>query len=596
MTLPYRAPIDDIVFALKTSGELPKLQALPLYGECSDDLVEAILVEADKVASEILAPINYSGNEKGARLESGKVVTPEGWQQAYDTFKAGGWLGLAIDSEHGGQGMPNLVSTATNEIWHSANMAFSLCPLLTQGAVDALIVHASAHLKNMFLDKLISGEWAGTMNLTEPQAGSDLALLRATATPRDDHYLIKGQKIFITYGDHDLTENIAHLVLARLPDAPEGIKGISLFIVPKFTLDDSGEIGEANDLRCLKLEHKLGIHGSPTCVMSYGDNGGAAGYLVGEAHAGLACMFTMMNSARHGVGLQGLSISERSYQQAIAYARERVQGNPAGSSEKHAKIIEHPDIRRMLMLMKSNIEAMRGLCYWHAACMDLAGNSNTDKERQHHHGRLEFLTPIVKGWCTEMSNEITSYGIQVHGGMGYIEETGAAQHYRDARITTIYEGTTAIQANDLIGRKLLRDGGAVASGMISEMRTCIDEYTPAGNSAMSFIMDSLANAVDQMEQATHWLLANGKTDPALAAGAGVNYLSLCGLTLSGYKLVQQAYHADTLLSDENEPENSDFLESKIQAAHFYCAQMLPRTSAYAQMVITGSASILNARL
>ena len=597
MTIPYFAPIDDILFALKTSGELATLQTLPEYEECSDDLAQAVLVEAGKVANEILAPVNFSGNEIGSKLIDDKVVTPQGWQDAYEAFQSGGWMGLGFDIEHGGQGMPNVLSTATNEIWHSANMAFSLCPLLTQGAIDAVIVHASADIQDKFLEKLITGQWSGTMNLTESQAGSDLALVRTSATPEDGHYLIKGQKIFITYGDHDLTENIAHLVLARLPDAPEGVKGISLFIVPKYCLNEQGDVDKPNDLKCIKLEHKLGIHGSPTCVMSFGDNGGAIGYLVGEENAGLVCMFTMMNNARHGVGLQGLSISERSFQQALAYARERVQGNPAGSDVAHAKIIEHPDVKRMLMLMKSNNEAMRGLCYWHAASMDFAEKSGDETTRKENHRLLEFLTPIVKGWCTELSNEITSYGVQVHGGMGYIEETGAAQHYRDARITAIYEGTTAIQANDLLGRKLLRDKGSVARGIIDEAMAFTHSLeNSADDQAMAELKTNLATALTQLSQATDWLLEHGAKQPAMAAGASVNYLSLCGLVLSGYKLVQQASQAHNLLNRDAEPENKEFLQSKINTARFYGAHMLPRAQAYAQMVQAGSNSLLAANL
>ena len=597
MTIPYHAPIEDILFALKTSGELSKLQALPSYEECSDDLAEAVLVEADKVASEILAPVNFSGNEAGSKLEGDTVVTPKGWQDAYEAFQSGGWMGLGFDIEHGGQGMPSLLSTATNEIWHSANMAFSLCPLLTQGAIDAIIIHANDDIRDKFLDKLITGKWSGTMDLTESQAGSDLALIRTSATPQGDHYLIKGQKIFITYGDHDLTENIAHLVLARLPDAPQGVKGISLFVVPKFTIDELGEIDQPNDLKCIKLEHKLGIHGSPTCVMSYGDHGGAVGYLVGEENAGLACMFTMMNNARHGVGLQGLSIAERSFQQALAYANERVQSNPAGSEVQHAKIIEHPDVKRMLMLMKSNIEAMRGLCYWHASLMDLAEKSADEQVREFNHRMLEFLTPVVKGWCTELSNELTSYGVQVHGGMGYIEETGAAQHYRDARITAIYEGTTAIQANDLLGRKLLRDKGAAVSKIIDDALAFADTSDKtAADQPLVIMKAKLHDAVNQLSNATGWLLKNGKAQPALVAGASVNYLSLCGLVLCGYKLVEQACEAHHLLNAEQAPENKDFLQSKITTAQFYCTQMLPRAMAYEQMILGGSSSVLDAKL
>ena len=597
MTIPYIAPIEDILFSLKYSGEITKLQSLVAYEECSDDLVEAVLTEAGKVASEILAPINLPGDTAGAKLEEGSVVSPSGWPQAYETFQEGGWMGLGFDVEHGGQGMPDVLSSAVNEIWHSANMAFSLCPLLTQGAIEAFISHASDELKSKFLGKLVEGAWSGTMNLTEPQAGSDLALVRSSATPNGDHYLIKGQKIFITYGEHSLTENIIHLVLARLPDAPEGVKGISLFAVPKYLLNEAGEPDKRNDLKCIKLEHKLGIHASPTCVMSYGDEDGAIGYLIGEENAGLNCMFTMMNNARHGVGLQGLSIAQRSYQQALAYANERVQSNPAGSQTQHAKIIEHPDVKRMLLLMKSNTEAMRGLCHWHASCMDLASKSEDDQVKSENHKLLEFLTPIVKGWCTEMSNELTSYGVQIHGGMGYIEETGAAQHYRDARITTIYEGTTAIQANDLIGRKVIRDNGEVAHKLIKEALEFIDQLeTLSSERSFAIMTIKLRDAIDEVSHATNWITENGKQNPALCAAASVNYLSLCGLVFSGLKLIQQAYQAHHLLGSDDESLDKAFLQNKINTAQFYASQMLPRGAAYEQMIIRGSQSILDGQL
>jgi len=386
-------------------------------------------------------------------------------------------------------------------------------------------------------------------------------------------------------------------VLARLPDAPEGVKGISLFLVPKYLIDEDGQPGELNDFKCIKLEHKLGIHGSPTCVMSYGEQTGAIGYLVGEENAGLICMFTMMNSARHGVGLQGLSISERAYQQALAYAKERVQSNPAGSDVAHAKIINHPDVKRMLLLMRSNNEAMRALCYWHASSMDLASKSEDEAVRKDNYDLLEFLTPIVKGWCTEMSNELTSYGIQVHGGMGYIEETGAAQHYRDARITAIYEGTTAIQANDLMGRKVIRDEGVVAHKLIDSSLVFIDKLEKLdGDRSFAIMKTKLRDALDEMAHATEWMLENAKQNPALCAAGSVNYLMLCGLTLSGLKLIQQAYQAQQLLKSDEQPENKKFLQSKILTAEFFAAQMLPRGAAYEDMILRGSQSILDASL
>src|SRR5579859_3437974 len=448
----YSAPLRDMEFALN------ELAGLPSHGDLSPELAGSVLEAAGKFAAEVLAPLNQSGDQQGSKLAGGVVTTPKGFKQAYERFVADGWNGLALPAEFGGQGLPQLVSAAVAEMWHASNMSFALCPMLTQGAAEALLLTASDALKQAYLPKLVSGEWTGTMNLTEPQAGSDLAAVRTKAVPEGDHYRLYGQKIFITWGDHDMTDNVIHLVLARTPDAPEGVRGISLFVVPKFLLNADGSPGQRNDVHCVSLEHKLGIHASPTCVMSFGDQGGAIGYLVGQENKGLAHMFTMMNEARQKVGIQGLAIAERAYQQAREYAKERVQGRLASSKSGGAvAIIHHPDVRRMLMTMKSQIEAMRAFAYVMAADMDRAHRDPDAVERARRQVRVDLLIPVLKAWCTELGVEIASTGVQVHGGMGYIEETGACQFLRDARIAPIYEGTTGIQAADLAGRKLASD-------------------------------------------------------------------------------------------------------------------------------------------
>ncbi|MBX2885152.1 MAG: acyl-CoA dehydrogenase, partial [Granulosicoccus sp.] len=474
--MSYIAPVKDMAFMLNKVVGLSELSELPGFEDATPDLVDAILEESAKFTSDVLAPLNSVGDVQGCQLKDGQVSMPEGWKEAFDQFIENGWGSLSFPPQYGGQGLPLTVSTAVQEMWHSANMSFGLCPLLSQAAVDALEHHASDELKQLFLPKMVEGVWSGTMNLTEPQAGSDLAAVRTRAEPAGDHYLLKGQKIYITYGEHDLTENIIHLVLARLPDAPEGVKGISLFIVPKFLVNDDGSLGDRNDVHCVSIEHKLGIHGSPTCVMSYGDNAGAVGYLVGKEHHGLSYMFTMMNQARHAVGVQGYGIAETAYQKALEYARDRKQGvTLLGKDEDDQGIIHHPDVRRILMTMRSSIEAMRGLGLECAAAFDYAKCHPDEETRAMMQRRGELLTPLVKGWSTEVGVELCSLGVQVHGGMGFIEETGAAQFYRDARIVTIYEGTTAIQANDLIGRKTARDGGKAVGELYAEMRNTLTE-------------------------------------------------------------------------------------------------------------------------
>src|SRR5881394_1598698 len=475
----YHAPLQEMTFVLNELAGLAQVASLPGFEEASPDTVNAILEEAAKFATNVLDPLNSPGDREGAaRLPDGSVKTPAGFKDAYQQFIENGWNGLTKNPEYGGQGLPQLVATPVEEMWHSANMAFDLCPLLTQGAIEALELCATPEQKATFLPKMVDGTWTGTMNLTEPQAGSDLAAVRTKAIPQGDGtYKLYGQKIFITYGEQDYTDNIIHLVLARTPDAPEGVKGISLFVVPKFLVNADGSLGARNDVLCTSIEHKLGIHASPTAVLAYGDHGGAVGYLVGEENRGLEYMFIMMNLARFSVGLEGIGIAERAYQRAVAFARERVQGKAVGMDKgaKASPIIDHPDIRRMLMTMRASVEAMRAVAYVTGAAMDHATHDPDPAARKRHQAFVDFMIPIVKGYSTETAQQIASLGIQVHGGMGFIEETGAAQHYRDARIITIYEGTTGIQANDLIGRKTARDGGKTALAVIAEMQKLDDE-------------------------------------------------------------------------------------------------------------------------
>lgn len=503
----YQPPVLDAKFVLDQligfDGLCEKLQ----LEDINIDLADAVLEEAGKLSSEVFAPLNWDTDQNPAQWADNAVTESPGLKEAYQQFVDNGWSTLTAPEEFGGQNLPQVLGTAVSEMWQASNMAFALCPLLSIGSVEALLAHGSDELKALYLPRLIAGEWTGTMNLTEPGAGSDLAAVSTTATPDGDHYRIKGQKIFITWGDHQMTPNIVHLVLARLPDAPPGVKGISLFIVPKFVLDENGEPGERNDVYPISIEHKLGIHGSPTCTMAFGDNEGAIGYLVGEPHKGLPYMFTMMNHARQGVGVQGLGISDRAYQQAVQYARERVQGKNRDGSKK--PIIEYPDVRRMLLTMRSGVEAMRALALEASAALDFAHADNNSKEK---YARLELFTPIVKGWMTEFAQELTSLNIQVHGGMGYVEETGAAQHFRDARILPIYEGTTAIQALDLIGRKVLMDGGVALESLLNDMTATATELSASSNADAQAFGAAFAQAVDKARAAKEWLLTNAPSE------------------------------------------------------------------------------------
>ena len=582
----YSYPYKDAEFILNDLIDFDRLCADVGLDEVNSELASAIFEEANRLAGEVVAPLNVTGDRNGASLGENGVHECEGFKEAYWQYVEGGWAGLGFPEQFGGQGMPKVISTAVDEIWQTSNLAFSLCGLLTHGAVEALLLHGSEELQQTYLPKLISGEWTGTMNLTEPQAGSDLAAVNTRAEPQGDHYLITGQKIFITWGDHQMTDNVIHLVLARLPDAPPGVKGISLFLVPKFHLDENGEPGERNDVSCISLEHKLGIHASPTCVMSFGDAGGAVGYLVGEPNRGLMAMFTMMNDARQGVGLQGLSVSERSYQQALGWAKERLQGTRSDGSRY--PIIDFPDVRRMLMTMKSGTEAMRALAYVASAEIDRSRLGEDTQAMQRHGARVDLYTPIVKGWLTELSQELTSLGIQVHGGMGYVEETGSAQHFRDARITTIYEGTTAIQANDLVGRKTLANGGEVLADMLDE----IDETATAlaAEESLSEQGRRLAEAVAAGRTACQWLLDNAGADRNVAGAASVNFLMLLGYVCGGWLMGRSALAASKRLAEGS--GDASFLEGKLATARFFNEHLLPRAGACLAAIQAGPDSTM----
>ena len=587
--MTYAAPLDDMRFVMKHLAGLPEIATFAGFEDAEPELVEAVLTEAARFAGEVLAPLNASGDKQGCRWDNGRVTTPDGFPAAYRQFIDAGWHGMPASPDIGGQGMPALVCSAAAEMWKSANLSFSLCQMLTMGAVQALAHHASDELKQRYLPKMVAGEWTGTMNLTESGAGSDLSAIRTRAEPDGDRYRLFGSKIFITWGEHDVAENIIHLVLARLPDAPPGTRGISLFVAPKFLVNPDGTTGDRNDLVCSSIEHKLGIHGSPTAVMSYGDHQGAIAYLVGEPNRGLEYMFTMMNHARLNVGLEGVAVSEAAYQKAVAYARERVQGRPIGSTGR-APIIDHPDVRRMLMDMRARTEAMRALAYVTAGCMDRAQHHPDADERARNLGRVELLTPVVKGWCTESAIMIASTGIQVHGGMGYVEETGAAQYLRDARITTIYEGTTGIQANDLIGRKLARNQGVNAGALIRDIQTELDTLGATNDTDMVSIRSGLTAALAAFEEATAWMLEHYDTDPRGAAAGAVPYLKLTGTITGAWQMSRSARIAKQLLGAGE--ENEAFLRGKIVTSRFYAEHVLPETAAWRDEITVGAASVL----
>ena len=564
--MTYRPPVRDMASMLNEVAGLGDILGQGPFADLSADLVESVMEEGAKLAAEVLAPLNRSGDAEGAKLGTDGVFVPAGFADAYRKWVEGGWGSLAATPEFGGQGLPVALSVAMQEMWNAACLSFGLCPILSQGAIEALTAHGTPEQKDLYLPKLISGEWTGTMNLTEPQAGSDLNALKAKAVPQGDGtYRITGTKIFITYGDHDMAENIAHLVLARLPDAPAGTKGISLFLVPKFLVNEDGSLGERNDAFCIGLEEKLGIHGSPTCVMAYGEKGGAIGTLIGEENRGLACMFTMMNNARLLVGTQGVAIAEAAYQHALAYAKERKQGRPLGSSlpvGEMAPIIEHPDIRRMLLTMKALTDASRAICYATAVAIDGAHAGDTEDKRRAAQARADLLTPIAKSFSTDIGVEAASIGVQIHGGMGFIEETGAAQFLRDARILPIYEGTNGIQAIDLVTRKLPLGNGEVARGFIAEMRETAKEARSSNDKVLTGIGAALDDALDTLDKATDYMLANLKSAPNDCLAGASPYLRLFGTAAGGHFLARAA------LKDAA-------AAARREIAQFYAANLLP---------------------
>jgi alkylation response protein AidB-like acyl-CoA dehydrogenase len=578
----YVAPLKDMKFVLHELADLSEVAKLPGHAEATRDTVDAILEEAARFAAEVLDPLNQPGDREGSSLSDGRVRTPKGFREAYLKFAEGGWVSLPFEPDWGGQGLPKLVATPVDEMWTSANMSFSLCPLLTQGAVHALLLRGSPALQRTFMPRMVAGEWTGTMNLTEPQAGSDLALVKTRALREGDHYRISGQKIFITYGEHDFTEQIVHLVLARTPDAPEGVKGISLFVVPKLLVQADGALGERNGVRCVSLEHKLGIHASPTAVMAYDD---AVGYLVGEENRGLEYMFIMMNAARFGVGLEGVAIAERAFQRALAFAKERLQGRDLATG-RTAPIIRHPDVRRMLMLMKSQTEAMRALAYVVAASLDFAHKSPDPEMRKRHQAFVDLMIPVVKGWSTETGIEIASLGLQIHGGMGFIEETGAAQHLRDARITTIYEGTTGIQANDLLGRKIAREGGATAREWLRALQAFDGELARSGNAQVRALRSALAQGAGAVSDCVDFIVA--EKNPHTAFAGAVPFLRLMGIVAGGWQMARAALAAEKLLDSGDRK----FLEAKIASARFFGDHVLVQAPALRDTVVKGGAAVM----
>jgi alkylation response protein AidB-like acyl-CoA dehydrogenase len=587
----YSAPLDDMRFVLENIVDLPALAALPGYEHAEPEMVYGVLEESGRFFSLEFAPLNRVGDTQHSRRnEDGSVTTPEGFPRAYKRYVDAGWAGVPFPAEYGGGGFPWLVAIAMQEMLTAANMGFSLCPLLTQGAIDMLLHYGSEEQREVYLPKMVTGEWTGTMNLTEPQAGSDVGALTTKAVPAEDGtWRITGQKIFITYGEHDLADNIVHLVLARVPDAPPGTKGISCFIVPKFLVNEDGSLGEHNSLECVSIEQKMGINASPTCVMAYD---GAVGYLIGEPNEGMRYMFKMMNNARLSVGVEGLSLGERAYQQAVAYAQERRQGRAPGAPKGElSPIVDHPDVRRMLLTMRAQIEALRCLVYLNAESLDLAARHTDEDVRTWRQELADLLTPITKGWGTDLGVELTSLALQVHGGMGYIEETGVAQHYRDIRIAPIYEGTNGIQAMDMVGRKLpMRAGGVVADYLAGIEATAGD--LSGAESDLAAIGKRLADAHAALRTTTDWLLANGLTDPNNSLAGATPYLRMCGIVTGGWLLARSAQAAQRRL-DAGEGD-AEFLRQKLLTAKFYAEQLLPQAAGLAPSVTAGPADLLAA--
>ncbi len=590
----YAPPFRDIRFVLEQVVDLPGLAQLEAYRHADPDTCFGIIDEAGRFLAEVFGPLNRIGDQVGSILEqAGNVVTPPGFRQAYQAYVDAGWGAVPFDPAFGGGGFPWVVAVVIQEILTSANMAFSLCPLLNQGAIDMLTRYGTPQQQATYLENMVAGTWTGTMNLTEPEAGSDVGALRTKAVPSagdDGSWRITGQKIFITFGEHDLADNIIHLVLARVPGAPPGTKGISCFIVPKYLVNADGSLGERNDVRCVSIEHKLGIHASPTCVMSYGDNGGAVGYLVGEANAGMRYMFHMMNVARLSVGLEGLAIAERAYQASRLYAQQRRQGRAVGAAATESSpIVEHPDVRRMLLTMKAQTEAMRCLLYTNAAAMDRARHGADADERQASQELVDLLTPVCKGWCTDVGVAVTSSAIQIHGGMGYVEETGVAQFYRDSRIAPIYEGTNGIQAIDLVMRKLAVRGGGVVKSLLGDMDALVGELAGAGPE-LEPIHVGLGNAVEVLREASGWLLGRVGTAPNDALAGATPYLEMFGLVAGGWLLARSALAAQRQLA-RGTPGDAGFLSAKVATAQFYCQQLLPETGGLLPAVTSGAAPL-----
>jgi 3-(methylthio)propanoyl-CoA dehydrogenase len=594
----YQAPLIDMKFVLRELVDLELLAQLPGFSDMTLDVAGAVLDEAAKFAAGVLSPLNRSGDLEGVRWQEGQVLTAGGWKQAYTRFAADGWNALSCPTEFGGQNLPRVLSALIEEMWNGANMAFALCPMLTRGAIDAIELRGSDAQRDTYLPKMVSGEWTGTMNLTEPQAGSDLSAVRTRAVPDGDgRYRITGQKIFITYGEHDLTGNIIHMVLGRTAGAPQGVKGTSLFLVPKFLVNADGSLGERNDVHCVSIEHKLGIHASPTCVLAYGQNGGAIGELIGEENRGLEYMFIMMNAARYSVGLEGVGLAERAYQTALAYARERIQSTEAGvRGGPRVPIVRHPDVRRMLLLMKSQTEAMRALAGVVAVSLDAARLHPRAEERERHQALADLMIPVIKGWCTENSVDIASLGVQVHGGVGFVEETGAAQFVRDARITPIYEGTTGIQANDLIGRKLARDGGRAAQTVIAQMRALAGDLAATPN--LAGVAAAFSGAIDALERAIRYVVENYATDIRGVSVGAVPMLNLFGIVAGGWQLLRSALISHRRLAapqgngDAGFYTDAGFYEAKIATARFYADHVLSQASGLSHSIVHGAAGAL----
>ena len=581
--MPYVAPVKDMLFVMNELAGLADVVTYPSYVEAGADvdLAPAILEESAKFNQDVIAPLNWPGDQNPSSWKDGVVTTTPGFKEAFGQFAAAGWQGVVHPAEFGGQGLPKLIAAACFEMVHSASLSFALCPMLTDGAIEALLTAASPEIQAQYVPHMISGEWTGSMCLTEPQAGSDLSMVRSKAVPEGDGtYKIFGTKIYITYGEHDMAKNIVHLVLARTPDAPEGVKGISLFVVPKFLVKTDGSLGERNDVHCVSIEHKLGIKASPTAVLQFGDHGGAIGYLVGEENRGLEYMFVMMNAARFAVGMQGIAVAERAYQKAAQYAKDRVQSRDLDGSAGPVAIIHQPDVKRMLMTMRSYTEASRALAYYAAAANDAQHASPDEAERKSSQAVYEFLVPIVKGFSTEMSIEVASLGIQVHGGMGFIEETGAAQHYRDARILTIYEGTTAIQANDLLGRKTVRDGGATAKVLLQKITETEKQLLASGSADAQAVLKQLTIGRAAFEDAVAYILANAKSDTKAVYAGSFAYLRLSGLVLGAWQMARSLLAAERLRDSD-----PTFYHAKITTARFFAENLLPQASALATSII-----------